>query len=221
MVVFVIGGGRVGSFLARVFKEEGHEVVVVEKEKEVCEGIEKSEGLKVYRADACDPMQLEESGIRRAEVAVVVTGHDEDNLVIAQLAKHYFHVPRVVARVNNPKNKWLYTREWGVDVAVSQTHIIADILKEEASLGDLVTLLRFKGGEVALVEVEVEADSPLRGKAVKDLELPPSSLIVGVVRGEEVILPHGSTTFEQNDQIIALTRVKYEKDLAAALGALD
>ncbi len=221
MVVFIIGGGRVGSFLARTFKSEGHDVVVVEKEKKVCERLEEYEGLRVFRADACDPLQLEESGIRKAEVVVVVTGHDEDNLVIAQLAKHYFHVPRVVARVINPKNKWLYTKDWGVDVAVSQTHIIADILKEEASLGDLVTLLRFKGGEIALVEVTVEEDSPLKGRAVKDLELPPSSLIVGVVRGDEVILPRGSTTFEKDDQIIALTHVKYEKDLAAALGALD
>lgn len=221
MVVMIIGGGRVGSFLAHVFKEEGHEIILVEKEKEVCEQLEKYEGLKPFWANACDPLQLEESGIRRAEVALTVTGHDEDNLVIAQLAKHYFNVPRVVARVNNPKNKWLYTRDWGVDVAISQTHIIADILKEEASLGDLVTLLRLKGGEVALVEVTIESGSFLQDKQVKDLELPPRSLLVGLVRGDDLILPRGDTELKEGDQIIALTLVKYEKDLAVALGALD
>lgn len=221
MVVMIIGGGRVGSFLAHVFKEEGHEIILVEKEKEVCERLEKYEGLKPFWANACDPLQLEESGIRRAEVALAVTGHDEDNLVIAQLAKHYFNVPRVVARVNNPKNKWLYTRDWGVDVAISQTHLIADILKEEASLGDLVTLLRLKGGEMALVEVTIESGSFLQDKQVKDLELPPRSLLVGLVRGDDLILPRGDTELKEGDQIIALTLVKCEKDLAAALGALD
>ncbi len=221
MVVMIVGCGRVGSFLARVFREEGHEIILVEKEKEVCERVEKQEGLKPFRANACDPLQLEESGIRRAEVVLVVTGHDEDNLVISQLAKQYFNVPRVVARVNNPKNKWLYTRDWGVDVAISQTHIIADILKEQASLGDLVTLLRLRGGEVALVEVTIESGSSIQGKQVKDLELPPHSLLVGLVRGEDLILPKGNTELKEGDEIIALTLVKYEKDLASALGALD
>lgn len=219
MAVFIIGGGRTGSFLAKEFlTEEGKEVVIVEKEKEVVEKL-KNQGFEVYWANACDPIQLEDTGIRRAEVAVVVTGHDEDNLVICQLLKKYFGVPRVIARVNHPKNKWLYTRDWGVELAVSATHIIADILREEAHLGDLVTLLRLRGGEVAIVELAVESGSPLIGKAIRELTLPSESLLVGIVRGKSVLIPQGDTVLEEGDEIIALSSVKMEGELARALGA--
>ncbi len=219
MAVFIIGGGRTGSFLAKEFlTEEGKEVVIVDKEKEVVEKL-KNQGFNVHWANACDPVQLEETGIRKAEVAVVVTGHDEDNLVICQLLKKYFGVPRVIARVNHPKNKWLYTRDWGVELAVSATHIIADILREEAHLGDLVTLLRLRGGEVAIVELTIEKYSPLIGKAIKELALPSESLLVGIVRGKSVLIPQGDTVLEEGDEIIALSSVKMEGELARALGA--
>lgn len=221
MKVIIAGGGRVGTCLAQIFEAEGHEVVVVEKDWERVEKISKFLKSTIVQADACDPLQFEKSGVRGADVVVAVTGHDEDNLVISQLAKVYFGVKRVVARVNHPRNKWLYTRDWGVDVAVSSTHIIADILREEASLGDLITLLRFKGGKVALVETVVEPDSKLIGKKIGQLNLPEDSVLVAIVRQkkEEVVFPRGDTVICEGDRIYALTSVLKERELAEVLGA--
>lgn len=221
MKVIIAGGGRVGSFLAQVFESEGHKVVVVEKDAERVKKIEKILKSPVIKADACDPLQFEKSGVRGADVVVAVTGHDEDNLVICQLAKVYFGAKRVVARVNHPRNSWLYTRDWGVDVAVSATHIIADILREEASLGDLITLLRFKGGKVALVETVIEPGSKLIGTKVGQLNLPEDSVLVAIVRKEkeEVVFPRGDTVIYEGDRVYALTSVIKEKKLAQILGS--
>jgi len=221
MKIVIAGGGRVGAFLAQIFEEEGHRVVVVEKQPERVEKIKEILKAQVIQADACDPLQFEKAGVRGADVVVVVTGHDEDNLVISQLARVYFGAKRVIARVNHPRNSWLYTSDWGVDVAVSSTHIIADILREEASLGDLVTLLRFKGGKVALVETEVEAGSQIKGVRVGELDLPEDSVLVAIVRRdeEEVVFPRGDTVINEGDKIFALTSVQKERKLAQILGA--
>ncbi len=221
MKVVVVGGGRVGFFLAQIFEEEGHRVIVVEKDSERAQKISKILKSSVIQADACDPLQFERSGVRGADVVVAVTGHDEDNLVICQLSKVYFGAKRVIARVNHPRNSWLYTRDWGVDVAVSATHIIADILREEASLGDLITLLRFKGGKVSLVETVVEPDSELIGKKVGDLHLPEDSVLVAIVRKEkeDVVFPRGDTVICEGDRVYALTSVSREKELAQILSA--
>lgn len=221
MKVVIAGGGRVGFFLAQIFESEGHEVVVVEKDEERVQKISKVLKSTVFWADACDPLQFEKSGVRGAEVVVAVTGHDEDNLVICQLAKHNFGAKKVIARVNHPRNSWLYTRDWGADVAVSATHIIADILREEASLGDLITLLRFKGGKVALVERVVEPGSKLIGVKVGELNLPEDSVLVAIVRKEkeEVVFPRGDTVIYEGDRVYALTSVLKERKLAQILGA--
>lgn len=221
MKVVIAGGGRVGAFLAQVFESEGYKIVVVEKDTERFQKISKVLKSPVFQADACDPLQFEKSGVRGADVVLAVTGHDEDNLVICQLAKVYFGAKRVIARVNHPRNKWLYTRDWGVDVAVSATHIIADVLREEASLGDLITLLRFKRGKVALVETVLETGSKLIGTKVGELNLPEDSVLVAIVRKEkeEVVFPRGDTVFYEGDRVYALTSVLRERKLAKVLGA--
>lgn len=219
MVIYIIGGGRTGTFLAHeLASEEGKSVVVVDKEKDVVERLQ-GDGFDARWANACDPRQLEEAGIRTADAAVVTTGHDEDNLVICQLLKDYFGVKRVIARVNHPANQWLYTKEWGVEVAVSATHIIAEILKEEVELGRLVTLLTLRKGKIALVELTVADGSPIAGKMVRDLDIPHGSLLVGIARGDEIVVPVGDTVLMPGDEVIALTTTENEDELARALGA--
>lgn len=217
MNVLIVGYGRTGSYLADKLAESGiHRVTVIEKD-EACARRPAAKGIKLIWNDGCEPAALEEAGVRNADVVVVTTGHDEDNLVIAQLAKLHFGVPRVITRVNNPRNQWLYTAEWGVDVAVSPTDIITKIIQEEMSLTDLVTLLKLKGGEVALIESTLGAESQAAGKLVSELALPPGSVIVAVMRGSEVIVPGGPTRLEAGDEVLAVTSVDNEPGLLGAL----
>ena len=217
MNVLIVGRGRTGAYLSEALAEAGtHRVVVVESsESRAAEAA--PQGVRVIWADGCDPSVLEEAGARNSDLVVATTGDDEDNLVISQLAKFHFGVPRVIARVNNPRNHWLYTKEWGVDVAVSPTDIISKIIEEEMSLGDLVTLLKLKGGEVALAEFTISESSKAAGKLVSDLALPKGSVIVAVMRGGEVIVPGGQTQLMANDELLAITSVQSENELMQAL----
>lgn len=216
MNVLIVGLGRTGAYLSQQLAESGaHRVVAVEVKEEQARLV--MEGIRVIWADGCDPLVLENAGVRNSDLVVATTGDDEDNLVIAQLAKTHFGVPRVIARVNNPRNSWLYTRDWGVDVAVSPTDIITKIIEEEMSLGDLITLLKLRGGEVALVEITIAGDSSACGKPVSELSLPPGTVIVTVLRGGELIIPGGGTLLEGGDELLALTSVDSEQGLMQAL----
>ena len=217
MNVLIVGRGRTGSYLSGALAETGtHRVVVVESsESRAAEAA--PQGVRVIWADGCDPSVLEEAGARNSDLVVATTGDDEDNLVISQLAKFHFSVPRVIARVNNPRNHWLYTKEWGVDVAVSPTDIITKIIEEEMSLGDLVTLLKLKGGEVALAECKLADGSRAAGMRVSELSLPKGSVIVAVMREGEVIVPGGETKLLASDELLAITSVESEADLLQAL----
>lgn len=216
MNVLIVGLGRTGSYLAEALQEGGvHRVVVVESDEKRAGAA--PEGVKIVWADGCEPSVLEEAGARNSDLLVATTGDDEDNLVISQLAKVHFGVPRVIARVNNPRNNWLYTKEWGVDVAVSPTDIITKIIEEEMSLGDLVTLLKLKGGEVALTEIKLGPTSRATGKLVSELKLPPGSVLVVIMRDGEVIVPGGPTRLKAEDQVLAVTSVDKEHDLMEIL----
>lgn len=216
MNVLIVGLGKTGSFLSQELAEGGrHRVVAIDSSESCAKAA--AETIKAIWADGCDPAVLEAAGVRNSEIVVATTGDDEDNLVIAQLAKSHFGVPRVIARVNNPRNQWLYTKEWGVDVAVSPTDIITKIIQEEMSLGDLVTLLKLKGGKMALVEILLDADSKSPGKVISDLKLPQDSVIIAVMRGGDIVVPVGSTRLEANDELLALTSVEKEQELMEAL----
>lgn len=219
MFAIVVGGGKVGSYLADSLHADGHRVVLMEKRQEVIERVAGEVRCEIFQGDACDPEVFEQSGVAKADLVVAVTGHDEDNLVICQLAKFSFKVPRVISRINNPRNEWLYTKEWGVDVAVSAVHVIAKIIREEASLGDIVTLLKLRKGEVALVEVKLTKDSPALNKAIKDIGLPSDCVVVTIIRDSRLIIPAGTTTFSLGDEVLALTTVENEAKLAQVLGA--
>lgn len=218
MNVLIVGLGRTGSYLTDALAEsKNHRIVAVDADESQAGSMPDRENLRVIWNDGCEPTVLEEAGARNADLVVAATGDDEDNLVIAQLAKLHFGVPRVIARVNNPRNEWLFTKEWGVDVAVSPTDIITKIIEEEMSLGDLVTLLKLKHGEMALTEITLGGDSRAAGKLVGELALPKGAVLAAVMRGGEVIVPGGETRLAAGDEVLAVTSVDLKPALLEAL----
>ena len=181
MRVVITGAGAVGRHLANDLAERGHAVTVIEQEPAVA-GKADRPGVRVILGDGCEPWVLEQAEVRTADVLVAATGDDEDNLVTSLLAKQEFGVPRVLARVNHPKNEWLFNEQWGVDAAVSPPHILTAMVEEAVTTGDLVSLLPLEGGRVALVEVRLAESSPTAGRPLYELRLPPDAAIVAVIR---------------------------------------
>jgi len=212
MYIVIVGAGKVGYFLAKRLCLNKHTVSIVEKDKQLCEEAAKELEALVINGDGCDPHILEEAGINRADVVAAVTGDDEDNLIICQLAKEIFKVKRAVGRVNNPDNEHTFS-ELGVDVPVDSTKIIAKIIEEEVSFSDFVNLMSFKRGKLAIVRIDLPNDSPVINKQIQDIQLPADSVLVSIVRGEEVIVPKGNTILQSGDDIIALTVIGNEPQL--------
>ena len=212
MYILIVGAGKVGYFLAKRLCLGKHTVSIVEDDKLVCEQIAKELDALVIQGDGCDPRILQEAGIERADVVAAVTGDDEDNLIICQLAKERFSIRRSVGRVNNPDNEHTFA-ELGVDVPVDATKIIAKIIEEEVSFSDFVNLMSFKRGKLAIVRVDLPNDSPVIEKEIKDIELPSDSVLVSIVRQDEVIVPKGNTVLKPGDDIIALTVIGNEPQL--------
>ena len=212
MYIIVVGAGKIGYYLAKRLCLSKHTVSVIEKDKALCEEIARDLEALVINGDGCEPAILEEAGIERADVLAAVTGDDEDNLIICQLAKERFKVNRTVGRVNNPGDEHTFT-QLGIDVPVDSTKIIAKIIEEEVSFSDFVNLMSFKRGKLAIVRLDLPEDSPVVGKELKSIQLPPDSVIVSVLRGEEVIVPKGDTVFRNGDDIIAITLIGNEPQL--------
>ena len=212
MYIVIVGAGKIGYFLAKRLSAGKHTVVVVDKDKNLCEELAKELEVLVIQGDGCDPRILEEAGITRADVLAAVTGEDEDNLIICQLAKEKFNIQRTVGRVNNPSNEHTFA-ELGIDVPVDSTKIIAKIIEEEVSFSDFVNLMSFKRGKLAIVRVDLPDDSPVINKSVQEISLPENSVLVSILRQEEVIIPKGNTVLKSGDDIIALTLVGNEPQL--------
>jgi trk system potassium uptake protein TrkA len=212
MYIVIVGAGKVGYFLAQRLFLNKHTVSIVDKDKQLCEEIAKELEALIVDGDGCDPHILEEAGIARADVVAAVTGDDEDNLIICQLAKEIFKVNRTVGRVNNPDNEHTFS-ELGVDVPIDSTKIISKIIEEEVSFSDFVNLMSFKRGKLAIVRVDLPDDSPVINKQIQDIQLPPDSVLVSIVRGEEVIVPKGDTILKPGDDIIAITLIGNEPQL--------
>jgi trk system potassium uptake protein TrkA len=160
---------------------------------------------------------LDSVGIRQADVVASVTGDDEDNLVVSLLAKQEFGVPRVVARVNNPKNYWMFNQMWGVDVSVSTPHLITSLVQEATSVGSFVRLMQLKGGKAELVEVTLAENSPAANRAISELVLPRSATIVAIVRAERVMVPSDETVLRVGDEVMALITEDAEAAVAKQL----
>ncbi|MDP2652429.1 MAG: TrkA family potassium uptake protein [Candidatus Omnitrophota bacterium] len=212
MHIVIIGGGRIGMFLAKRLLKENHTLVIVEKEEERAQEIAKELDLLVIHGDACEPSILEQAGIERADVMVAATGKDEDNFIVCQIAKEQFKVKRTIARVNDPENERAFN-ELGVDVPIGATVILGKIIEEEASFADVVDLFSFKRGKLALIRVDLPENSPVIHKKLQELQFPANSVLVSIMRGDEIIVPKGDTTLQPMDDILALTFVEQKQQL--------
>jgi trk system potassium uptake protein len=205
MYIIIIGGGRTGSHLANQLLSEGHKVKLIESRPEVLERLRAEiPSHVIIIGDGSSPAVLEANNVDEADVLVAATGEDENNLVIATLARFEFNVPRIIARVNNPKNDWLFTPEMGVDVGLNQTEILARLIVEEMSMGDMMTLLKLRKGEYSLVEEKLSPNSKVLGIPLRDLGLPDSCTVAAVIRKGRVITPRGNMVFEEADEILAV-----------------
>jgi trk system potassium uptake protein TrkA len=204
MRVAIAGAGNVGTYIAGDLREAGHEVLLLEKNVDLVRKLRDTLDVDWVPADACEVASLQRAGLDRVDVMVAATGDDEDNLVISLLAKQEFAVPRVVARINHPKNQWLFNESWGVDVSVSTPHLLTALVEEAVSVGSLVRLLQLQGGEARLVEVTLAGDSPADGRSIVELGVPRDATVVAVIRKDHVIVPRGDTVLYAGDEVIAL-----------------
>lgn len=218
MYIVINGGGKVGSYLARQMIEAGHDVAVIEKRAEVVEKLsdELPDRALIVMGDGCDASFQEDAGTPRADLFASVAGDDDDNLVACQLAKIAFGVPRVISRVNNPKNEDIFNA-LGIE-AISSTTIISRMIEEEATIGDIRTLTSLRRGNMAIVEIELPTDRcVVCDKEVSSLKLPVDCVLVALIRGDEVVTVHGDTRLQPGDTVIAFTKVEHERILKKAL----
>ncbi len=216
MRVLIVGGGKIGKNLAHfLVDQDNHAVTLIERNAEAAQQLAKElSGVIVIEGDGCDPAVLREARIEGMDGVAAVTGDDEDNLVVALLSKREFRVGRVAARINNPKNAWLFSKRMGVDVPVDATRMIARSLEADINVGVLVRMLKLREGQATLVELTIAAESGAVGKSVQTIELPPQCVLIAVLRDEAVIIPSGDTTLQAGDQILAIARLEYEAALA-------
>jgi trk system potassium uptake protein TrkA len=222
MNVVVVGGGKVGTYLGTMLVAGGHGVKVIEPRPAQIAMMRRTLPAEaIVLGSGTDPNLLEATNIRQANVVAAVTGADETNLVAANLARHEFRVPRVIARVNNPNNAWMFTQEMGVDVALNQADLIAHLVAEEMSLGDMMTLLKLRKGQYSLVEEKVHPDSAAAGKAVRDLHLPVECVLSAVIRAGQLIIPHGDLVLQPVDEVLAVVHASQVATLASLLGRVN
>ncbi len=217
MYIIVIGIGRLGYYLTKALLEEGHEVLGIEKNADVCEAVTDELGSVCIRGDGCEASTLTDAGTGRADMLIAITGDDEDNLVSCQVAKHKFNVPFTIARIRNPKNETIF-KKLGIDATVSSTNIILEYIEQEVPTHPLTHLLTIRDKGMEIVEVKIPAESTTVGKPVKELPLPPESILSLVIRKHQKrLIPRANTILQAEDQIIAVTTPESEDALRAAL----
>ncbi len=217
MKVAVAGGGSVGMAVAADLKAHGHDVFILEVDPEQVARFQPHVDVRWLVADACEVASLKSAGMAEVDVMVAATGDDEDNLVISLLSKQEFAVPRVIARVNNASNQWLFTESWGVDVPVSTPQLYTALVEEAVSIGSLVHLMSFEGASAHLLEVTLADESPACGQPISDLGLPRESAIVAIVRREHMIIPDPETILYAGDEVIVLAMVESERAIQTIL----
>jgi trk system potassium uptake protein TrkA len=217
MYIIIGGGGDVGYYLTKSLLGQGHEVLLLEKGSTRYQALGEELGQSVVRGDACEARTMEEVGANRADVVIAVTGEDEDNLVICQMAKKRFNVARTIARLNNPKNELIF-QKLGIDVTVSPTRSILSLIEAELPGSTFVTLMTLKRAGLEIIEVHVPADSPIVGKTLSTINLPRSSNIALIIRDNEYIFPNADTKILVNDEVYALVSREGEDALRTSLG---
>jgi trk system potassium uptake protein TrkA len=219
MFVVIVGGGNTGAHLAKILHGDGHTIRIIDERPNVLERLHHEIPAEaIVAGDGSSPSVLEYAGVLKANVLAAVTGSDETNLVVTSLARFEFRVPRIIGRVNNPRNAWLFTREMGVDVALNQADILARLVAEEMSLGDMMTLLKLRRGEYSLIEEKVHPLSPAANKRISELMIPNECTITAIIRHHQLIIPHGDTILEPADEVLALVHRSQLGVLAGQLG---
>jgi trk system potassium uptake protein TrkA len=222
MFVIIVGGGKTGSYLARLLLDGGHEVKVIEDRPMIFERLKDELPVDtLVCGDGSSPSVLEATGIKKAQVLAAVTGEDEANLVVTTLGKFEFKVQRTIARVNNPKNAWLFTPEMGVDVSLNQADVLAGLIVEEMSLGDMMTLLKLRKGEYSLVEEKVHPTAVAAGKMIREISFPSECVVAAIIRRNKLLIPRGDTVFQPGDEVLAVVHTSQTKQLATLLGSLS
>ena len=219
MNVIIVGGGKIGAYLAALLLAGGHQVTVIELSRaEKPRLMRDLPQAKIFIGSGAEPDVLETAGIHQADVVAAVTGEDERNLVITSLARFEFNVPRTIARVNNPKNAWMFTTDMGVDVAVNQADLMGHLIAEEMSLGDMMILVKLRRGLYSIVEEKVDSESIAAGKALCDLQLPEKCVLAAIIRKGDLIIASLDTTLEPADEVLAIVHSSKAQQLADLLG---
>lgn len=218
MKVAIIGAGNVGRAIARELLGNGHHVLLIDRDPKALkmESVPEAEWLM---ADGCEITSLDNAKLDQCQVLVAATGDDKVNLVASLLAKTEYGVPRVVARVNHPKNEWLFDESWGVDVSVSTPRIIAAIVEEAVSVGDVVKLFSLRGGQASLVELTLPDGAPSCGKTVEEVQLPNNATLAAIVRDGRVITPHAHDVYSSGDELLFIATADAEAQLKAVFTA--
>jgi trk system potassium uptake protein TrkA len=216
MRVAIGGAGNVGRSIAQELIENGHAVLLIERQPSMLRP-ERVPTAEWILADCCELASLQEASLADCDVVVAATGDDKVNLVLSLLAKTEFAVPRVVARVNRAENEWLFTEQWGVDVAVSKPRVMAALVEEAVSVGDLVRLMTFRQGQANLVEITLPETAPYVGRAVRDIKLPRDSALVAILRGKRVVTPSPDDSLESGDELVFVCTTEMEDDVRSVI----
>ncbi len=212
MFIIVVGGGKVGYYLTRELLTSGHEVVLLEKDPRRAAQIADEIGSVVLNRDGCEGKHLAAAGANRASIVAAVTGDDEDNLVVCQMAKHHFDVPRTIARVNSNKNEELF-RRLGVDEVINPTRMALGAIEQDIPVHDLLHLAQLSTGDMELVEAQIEADSPAAGRTARDLVLPEGCILFVIIRGDVVQTVRPDTAIQPGDKLVALSRTDCQDEV--------
>lgn len=217
MYVIIVGGGKVGYYLAKELVDQGHEILVIERDRHTAERVADDLGSVVIAGDGCEAATLDDAGTGRADAFIAVTGDDEDNLVACQLAKIRFEVPRTIARINNPKNEEIF-KTLGIDITISATQVIMEHIQQEFPDHPPIHLMTLRNRGLEVVEVRIPPGARIVGKKVKDIALPPESILSLVISDRRgPVVPNGDTVLEADDEVVAVTRVDQENALRRVL----
>jgi trk system potassium uptake protein len=215
MIVVIAGGGRTGTQLANLLLEHNHDIRLVEDRKDVLARLHREVPTEViFEGNPCRPDTLEHVGVDQADVVAACTTQDADNLVICFLARSLYRVPRTIARINDPRNAWLFDDKFHVDVPLNQAEVMSSLIQEEMSLGDMMTLLKLRRGQYSLIEEKIPAGAPAIGEMIKDLHLPEQCVIAAIIRKGKIIVPRGVTSLEIGDEVLAVTDTEGAQQLA-------
>lgn len=219
MNVLIVGAGKSGTFLAEKLRAN-HHVTVVETRPDRADYVAaRMPGINVVRGDGCEPYVLDRAGVAQADLVAALTGDDEDNLVVSFLSKTTHQVPMVFARTNHPKNEWMFTKNWGVDVAVSTAQVIYSLIEKEVSLGDVITLMALSAENMVIDEITLPNDAVAVGKTLSELAIPKCAHVMAIISEGEVVVPRGDTVLHAGDEVLILSSCGEEPNLRTTFGA--